>query len=87
MSEKSEHELAQAIRELREAIGENTTAIRQLTGRTEKQELATTALTKTMERVHVRLASKLDADETTGFIKATNTRLGRLERAVFPNGE
>ena len=101
MSEQSERELLLAIRELRETVGglqeateRNTAAIDALTGRVdkldermEKQERATTALTTTMERVNVRLTGKLDAGEITGFAEATNSRLSRLERAVFPNGE
>ena len=87
MSEQSERELAQAIRELRETVGglqetvnRNTKAVDRLTGRMDKQEQATQALTKTMERVNVRLSSKLDAPELTGFTEATNQRLDRLER-------
>ena len=92
MSEQSE--LTQAIRELRETVGENTVAIRdmrcsintltnridKLDSRMEKQEQATAALTTTMERVNVRLTSKLDAGEMTEFVESTNRRVKRIEQ-------
>lgn len=124
MSEHSERELAQAIRELKDTVGElrgtvgglkdtvgelqvtvsglqstvgelqvtvsglqgtvgelkvaterNTVAINTLTGRVDKLE-------KTMEQVGVRLASKLDAAELSGFVDATNKRFERIERRL-----
>lgn len=75
MSEQSERELAQAIRELRETVGENTAAIRQLTDRVGR-------LDKTMERVNVRLASKLDVPELTSVVQTFNERFERIEEHV-----
>ena len=86
MSEQDESELAvairentEAIRDLRRSINTLTSRVDKLDGRMEKQEKATTALTETMERVNVRLASKLDAGEITTFVESTNKRFERIE--------
>ena len=85
MSEQSE--LASAIRENTEAIRDLHHSINTLTGRVEKldcqiekQEQAMTALTATMERIDLRLASKLDAGEMTEFVQSTNRRVKRIEQ-------
>jgi chromosome segregation ATPase len=85
MSEQSElavaiRENTEAIRDLRRSINTLTGRVDRLDSRMEKQEQATTALTTTMERVNVRLASKLDAPELGGFVEATNKRFERIER-------
>ena len=79
--------LKETVGGLKETVGRNTAAIDKLTGRVasldsrmEKQEQATTRLTATMERVNVRLASKIDAPELTSFVDSTNQRFERIER-------
>ena len=71
MSEQSE--LASAIRENTGAIRDLRRSINTLTDRVDK-------LDSTMERVHVRLASKLDAGEMMEFVESTNRRVKRIEQ-------
>ena len=63
------------VGELKAATERNTAAIDTLTGRVDK-------LDNTMNRVNVRLASKLDAPELTSFVESTNERFERIERRL-----
>ena len=89
MSEQSERELAQAISGLQAAVGDLREAVGGLQEATRANTAAIGRLTDrvgslegTMERVHVSLASKIDAGEMVGFVAKTNERLERLEEGA-----